>query len=471
MQILHKSLVSVLACTYLFTATGCLDDRTKFSREAGQGNPLDNLQVTDKDSDGDGLSDVEEKNLGTDPDNPDTDDDGLTDGEEHFDTGTDPLDPDTDDDGLTDGKEIEIGTDPLNPDTDGDGLGDGDEYNKLGTDPLKADTDNDGVNDGLEVRGAITKDTFRKDSLGNNYDVDNPANTRDRDNPDVIDALDPMNDSDMDERPNLTETQKGTDPLDPNSFYPWIYETAQGLKMVEAGFVYIPAIDENGGFWMSQTEARKTDESIAFATDDFATFVTSNFDAISGEALSGFEQANDSGIDLFKVRYTGTNEVMDGLYGFEAAYVIENSQITDGWATSLPTLQQYEHLAKLNAASTDGSATNGILFDDEQVEIDYSRTVNDLKNSVDEFTKTLVKLDGFTVASYPWLESTINAPRDGRGAIAGSATGDVTGANAPYALAIKGTANDGSDIIDLLYSIAYGDSSFIGFRAASDYIK
>ena len=39
---------------------------------------------------------VGEEALGTDPDDPDTDDDGLTDGEEAYDVGSDPLLPDTD---------------------------------------------------------------------------------------------------------------------------------------------------------------------------------------------------------------------------------------------------------------------------------------------------------------------------------------------------------------------------------------
>jgi hypothetical protein len=61
-----------------------------------------------------------------------------------------PLDPDTDNDGISDGDEVAIGTDPTNPDSDGDGLIDGDE-DTLGTDPLDADTDNDGFSDGEEV--------------------------------------------------------------------------------------------------------------------------------------------------------------------------------------------------------------------------------------------------------------------------------------------------------------------------------
>jgi outer membrane protein OmpA-like peptidoglycan-associated protein len=43
-------------------------------------------------------------------------------------------------------------TDPNNPDTDGDGLTDGDEVKKYHTDPLKADTDGGGVDDGTEVK-------------------------------------------------------------------------------------------------------------------------------------------------------------------------------------------------------------------------------------------------------------------------------------------------------------------------------
>ena len=104
------------------------------------------------DKDNDGLGICLEKQIGTDPNNPDTDGDGLTDGEEYLTYKTDPLNPDTDGDGLTDGDEVmKYKTDPLKADTDGDGLNDGDEVMKYKTDPLKADTDGDGLNDGDEV--------------------------------------------------------------------------------------------------------------------------------------------------------------------------------------------------------------------------------------------------------------------------------------------------------------------------------
>lgn len=89
------------------------------------------------DTDKDGLPDVREKELGTDPNNPDTDGDGLTDGQEVLVYHTNPLKSDTDGDGLSDGDEVLVWkTDPLNPDTDGDGYPDGEEvqsgYNPLG---------------------------------------------------------------------------------------------------------------------------------------------------------------------------------------------------------------------------------------------------------------------------------------------------------------------------------------------------
>lgn len=125
------------------------------------------------DPDGDGLPTSQEGPLGTNPNDPDTDDDGLSDGAEVNTHHTDPLNPDTDGDGLLDGAEVNIhGTDPLDADTDDDGLTDGQEVKgvrikerfevcgkkarssiTVTTNPLAKDTDKDGLSDGKEVKG------------------------------------------------------------------------------------------------------------------------------------------------------------------------------------------------------------------------------------------------------------------------------------------------------------------------------
>jgi formylglycine-generating enzyme required for sulfatase activity len=69
------------------------------------------------DTDGDGLLDSEEADLGTLPRDQDSDDDGLTDGDEVKVHHTNPLNPDSDGDGMPDGKEVQIKSrDPNVPD-------------------------------------------------------------------------------------------------------------------------------------------------------------------------------------------------------------------------------------------------------------------------------------------------------------------------------------------------------------------
>lgn len=113
----------------------------------------------DRDSDGDGLFDLEEEFTGTDPLKSDTDDDGYSDFTELTVFGTDPAKADTDGDVLPDKWEIDNGTDPLVfdvwDDPDRDGLCNFDEW-QAGTDPVRADTDSDGASDGLEVRQILT---------------------------------------------------------------------------------------------------------------------------------------------------------------------------------------------------------------------------------------------------------------------------------------------------------------------------
>ncbi|HBW73754.1 MAG: hypothetical protein UX10_C0008G0012 [Candidatus Magasanikbacteria bacterium GW2011_GWA2_45_39] len=64
------------------------------------------------DADGDGLTDQQEIQYGTDPQKADTDGDDLTDYEEIFIWHTNPLNPDTDGDGYSDGQEVKNGFNP-----------------------------------------------------------------------------------------------------------------------------------------------------------------------------------------------------------------------------------------------------------------------------------------------------------------------------------------------------------------------
>jgi len=58
--------------------------------------------------------------------------------------------PDSDGDGLTDAEERSLGTNPFQSDSDVDGLSDSEEI-RIGTNPLSQDTDRDGVLDGLDL--------------------------------------------------------------------------------------------------------------------------------------------------------------------------------------------------------------------------------------------------------------------------------------------------------------------------------
>jgi len=136
------------------------------------GEPLSTLIPAPTDSDGDGLPNAWEERYGLDPDDDgstdinngpdgDPDSDNLTNLEE-FNINTLPNDNDSDDDGLTDDVEtntssfVDItntGTDPLVADSDGDSLSDGDEVDVHMSDPNSVDSDGDLFDDNEEIDG------------------------------------------------------------------------------------------------------------------------------------------------------------------------------------------------------------------------------------------------------------------------------------------------------------------------------
>lgn len=139
------------------------------------------------DSDQDGLYDDIEDYIGTDKNNTDTDEDGLSDYKEEVIFKYNPLNKDSDgdgiedsnedydEDGLTNIEEYQIGTNPILKDSDLDDLLDGKEENIYGTNPINEDTDSDGANDGDEVRlgtDPLTANRTFEEVASNDYGID-----------------------------------------------------------------------------------------------------------------------------------------------------------------------------------------------------------------------------------------------------------------------------------------------------------
>ncbi len=160
----------------------------------------------DGDRDGDGLLNLEELRIGTDPNNPDSDGDGVNDGIER---GMDRMGPrDTDMDGMIDA---------LDPDDDGDGVPTAMEHrgeNLFDTDndgtPDYRDTDDDG--DGIATRIELGLDT----SPNGDFDRDETPSYRDTDSDD--DGVPDSVEAGMERVPANTDMQMdGPDFLDRDS--------------------------------------------------------------------------------------------------------------------------------------------------------------------------------------------------------------------------------------------------------------
>jgi len=223
--------------------------------------------TAEADNDEDGLPNYAESVIGTGLENPDHDADGLLDGEEFYgwldyvgsehrtnplvqdtdndglsdwveglgfnDTGfvTDPNDNDTDDYGLLDGEEInDYFTNPTNPDTDGDTLSDFNEvfaylFNLSYSDPTKADSDNDGMPDPYELANGF--DPMKQidgwldsdyDGFDRNFDGFLSEDEFYTNSMEYLQGTDPrFSDSDMDGMYDGWEYYWGLDPLSPDS--------------------------------------------------------------------------------------------------------------------------------------------------------------------------------------------------------------------------------------------------------------
>ncbi|MFP6865095.1 MAG: hypothetical protein VCA35_04070, partial [Roseibacillus sp.] len=160
------------------------DDHTFiFSARVGGANEtvrIDNLRISVNiaDMDGDGLLDTwEVNNL---PPGAENDDGTIGETSPGAKDGPNGAAGDPDSDGLTNIEEQALGTNPLLADSDGDGLDDGVETNtgifidanNTGTDPKLADTDMDGLDDGEEVTGSANTAFGNAPTDPNNADTD-----------------------------------------------------------------------------------------------------------------------------------------------------------------------------------------------------------------------------------------------------------------------------------------------------------
>jgi hypothetical protein len=229
----HPVVAAVVQCTSsaLDLDGDCLPDAYEATIPglSSTSSDSDGNGIPDKneDYDADGLTNLDEYLLGTQPTNPDSDGDGITDGAEVYIFNTNPNSPDTDGDGLTDGFEVNASaTSPTLIDTDGNGIADGDEdfdgdgltniqEQRIGSDPLNADSDGNGIADGdedfdgdgltnvqeltfLDSQGVPRYDFTRADSDGNGIG-------------------DGDEDPDSDGLTNRAEFANGTDPLNPDT--------------------------------------------------------------------------------------------------------------------------------------------------------------------------------------------------------------------------------------------------------------
>lgn len=319
-----------------------------------------------KDTDGDGLSDEEEQQLGTDPQKSDSDGDGIPDNEElgaelstpidtDKDNIIDALDPDDDNDGLDTLVEGKIGTSPLLKDTDGDGLDDTKEVGNINNDKT-IDTDNDGTidaldidddDDGLSTASELLLGTNHlladsdsdgisdKQEIGELTDAPNDA-----DSDGTIDALDneDSTDTDSDGITDIQEKSLGTDPKKMDS-------DGDGIDDIEEiGSNYDQPLDtdENGVINALDTD----DDGDSLATQLESALGTNPLSKDSDD--DGIDDATEIGKDTQNPLDSNSNGIIDALDQSDTEIASTNKDPkTRGGDTTTEEL-----------APNDGNATN-----------------------------------------------------------------------------------------------------------------
>jgi hypothetical protein len=356
----------------------------------------------DVDVDGDGIIDN-----GVDTDNDGINDDADSDvnGDGVIDNGvdsdndgvTDEYDIDDDNDGLSDLEERQRGTNPTLRDSDGDGKDDLHEG--------KSDRDNDGIIDALDSALVDSDNDGVVDELDN--ENSNPLNDSDNDGQVNIKELEcgslgnPLDSTKRCEWE--TETSKG------------VTLSSVGFSYVPGGFDVDEDGIEESGFWVSSYQARERGEDIPVndiitIVDEYYRFINDRFILLNTESiLEGYmkEKLTDTlkGRKLsFEEDDASTKRRLTDMPPYLAMASLIEYEITDSDGDlisrdlGLLTQKQYVHILKLLQADLDNdgdgtSLRNGLLGTDINVPVkNYSRRMYEFGTTHQEYLSNLIWL-------------------------------------------------------------------------------
>ncbi len=493
------------------------------------------------DSDGDGIKDSADADVngdGTIDNGIDSDSDGINDANDIDDDNdgvVDTLDvnstnPDSDGDGISDGVDVDMNGDGVNDngvDSDGDGIKDSADADVNGDGVIDngIDSDSDGINDANDIDddndGIVDAIEGTRDSDGDGINDSLESNLTDSDNDGVTDQEDsennnPNNDSDGDGQANSIEITCGDagDPLDSTKRCPWATETDEGKKLIESGFIYVPGgfdvdgdgVDE-GGFWISRFQARKSGTIIPSETviDNIGNVnqyiskefkvLNRNIQVLSYNESSLTETDAKAGEELlFKESDIVGLDRVSNYEPYLALVCLSQYSLTDINGTKLdinitmPTMKQYIQVKMLldadkALANGDGRhIRNGLLGVDLNIPLDtYEFIIDEFGETHKEYVRNIVQLrdpDGtdsfdFSKDVKSWWDANETKLKEfDSGATSGTDIGQGTGPESDmYGVVVRG-----GDILDVRISVTGtesdgdGDTNGISFRAATDYI-